>query len=135
MLASTGAMLTSVTVTVTVSVSRTVVPAPSGPSPTTTSKVCVPGPWASVGVQAKAPVSASIVAPAGSPASPNTSVDESRSVAAAVNVSLLSSATDLFPMVPSTGASFTAVTVMLHVAGAEILSPSLAVKVKLSGPL
>ena len=47
---------------------------------------------------------------------------------------LLSSATVSAPSL-ATGASFTAVTVMVTVAGAESAVPSLAVKVKLSLPL
>ena len=54
-----GGWLTSFTVTVMLSQSLSV------PSLTQTSKVCVPGPWSSAGVQVKAPEFESIAAPAG----------------------------------------------------------------------
>ncbi len=101
---------------------------------TTTLKRNVP---LSGGVQLKAPVDGLIVAPAGTRqlvtvphavvplARLNVSVSPSTSVAVAVKVRLLPSATDLLPIAPSTGASLTAVTVIVSVAlAAEVRSPS-----------
>ena len=61
---STGASFVSVTVILIVSF----VLAPMPSSTVKTMPAYVPGPWASVGVQLKAPVAASIAAPAGAPA-------------------------------------------------------------------
>ncbi len=81
-------------------------------SVTTTSKVNVPGPCASVGVQVKTPVVALIVAPAGTcPLVPLSRLKVSvcpalASVAVAVNVSGWPSSMLWLPMAASTGAWF-----------------------------
>ncbi len=107
---SSGATFISVTVTVIVSESVAV------PSLTTTVMSCGPV-CPAVGVQLKAPP-AVIVAPAGAPA-PSEYVSvfagRSASVALAVNASSLPAATVLSPMGPSTGATFTSVTVTMKV--------------------
>jgi len=56
------------------------------------------------------------------------------SVAVAVKVNSTNSLTLLFPIDPKTGASFTAVTVIVIVAMLLSLVPSFTLKVKLSGP-
>ncbi len=89
----------------------------------------VPGPWASVGVQEKAPVEALIAAPAGNPASrENVSVlaGRSGSAAVAVNASASSSLTVLFPGFVTVGDEFTSFTLTV------IASKSLSVGVPLS---
>ena len=106
-------------------------------SVTTTSKINVPGPCASVGVQLNRPVVGSMVAPVGAgPARLNVRVcPASTSVAAAVKVTSASSFTVRFPIAPSTGASFTAVTVRMTFAIALLLpATSVTRYVKLSGP-
>src|SRR5436190_484516 len=105
---STGATLTSATVSLIVALSL------SDPSLTTTSKVYTPGPCASVGVQVKTPVVASMLAPVGAPLKLNVKVwaGRSGSVAEAVNVYGCSSSIVALAGTPlSTGGSFTAVTV------------------------
>src|SRR5690349_5916368 len=62
---SAGAVLTSPTRTV---IGRSTV---VGPSVSRTTNANVPGPWSSVGVHANAPVTGSMLAPAGAPTRPN----------------------------------------------------------------
>ena len=73
----------------------------------------MPGPWASVGVQVKTPVTGVMLAPAGAPASRlkvNVLAGRSASVAVAVKVSGVSSSTVLLPIAASTGAWLTSLT-------------------------
>ncbi len=103
---ATGAMLTSLTVTVISSSShRTGSPL----SQTLTVKVNSPGPCASVGVQVNAPVAGLMLAPSGAPTRLKVRVlaGKSASVAVAVKLSAVSSATVLSPIAPRTGATLT----------------------------
>ena len=76
----------------------------------------MPGPWASVGVQANAPVAGSMLAPLGAPASRlQVKVSPSESVAVAVKVSGDSSLMVLFAMAATTGALLTSFTVTVKV--------------------
>jgi hypothetical protein len=105
---STGGRFTSVTSSV---IGASVV---VNPSLTRTANGYVPGPCASLGVQEKAPVEASMLAPAGAPTSENVSAwaGTSPSVALAVNVVATSSGIVADEGTPeTTGATFTSATV------------------------
>src|SRR5262245_2879292 len=103
-----GATLTSLTVTViAASVFAT-------PSDTRTEKLYDPGPWASVGVQEKAPVDELIDAPVGAPTKLNVNVwaGMSGSVAVAVKVNAVSSSIVADDGTPEmVGATLTSLTV------------------------
>src|SRR5262245_51218000 len=107
-------------------------------SVTLTVKVYVPGPWASLGVQLKAPVAGSIVAPAGAFSRLKVGVfgGRSASVKVAVNVSVVpSSMVAEAGTPPSIGTPFTSLTVRVTVVSSK-REPSLTrtLKVYVPGP-